>query len=245
MGGSGSEGDFGSDFSEEEDAPDEEGVRHLEEEPWNGISDDGGDDDIDMEDPTDDDDDDEQPSSTRSPSASPPPQLVPVVSPPSSAESAPASAPTPGKYVPPALRARIAAEAAAAAGGTSEADLKKMEEMLKLEKTVNGLLNRLGESNIEAILGDLEGVYRKYPRNGASSLDPYALGPVAEPAVSLLQTSPLPSRTSSSALSRRTQTCSDPSSCSTLRSSPASTRSWASNSVRRSPDLGKLTTRPC
>lgn len=237
MGGSGSEGDFGSDFSEEDDAPDEEGVRHLEEEPWKGISDGGGDVDMDMEDLPDD-DDDGQPSSTRSPSASPPPQLVPAVPAPTLTELAPASAPTPGKYVPPALRARKAAEAAAAAGGTSEADLKKKEEMLKVEKTVNGLLNRLGESNIEAILGDLEGVYRKYPRNGASSFDPCALGPVAEPAVSLLQTSPLPSQTSSSAPSRRTQTCSDPSSCSTLRLSPLSTRSWASNSVCRFPDLG-------
>lgn len=170
MGGSGSESDFG----EEEDAPDEEGVRHLEEEPWNGISGSGGDVDMDMEDLPDD-DDDEQPSSTRSPSASPPPQLVPAVSAPSLTELDPASAPTPGKYVPPALRARMAAEAAAAAGGTSEADLKKKEEMLKVEKTVNGLLNRLGESNIEAILGDLEGVYRKFPRNGASSLDPVLL----------------------------------------------------------------------
>lgn len=166
MGGSDDDGDL----SDEGDAPDEEGVRNLEEEPWNGISGGDAEDDMELEGaPSDGDEvassEQEHLEDARSPSASPPPpQLVP-------ATEAPATlaAPTPGKYVPPALRARLAAEAAAAAGGSSEAELRKKEELLKLEKTVNGLLNRLGESNIDAILGELEAVYRKYPRNGLSS----------------------------------------------------------------------------
>lgn len=167
FGGPGGSDDEG-DYSDDDDAPDEEGVRNLEDEPWNGISDGGDDvgDGMEMEAEPEDkenvmlDDDD---NDAKSPSASPPPQLVPATDPAPSSLAAPA----PGKYVPPALRARLAAEAAAAAGGSSEADLRKKEEMLKLEKTVNGLLNRLGESNIDAILGELEAVYRKYPRNGA------------------------------------------------------------------------------
>jgi hypothetical protein len=160
-------------YSDDGDTADEEGVRNLEDEPWNGIS--GGDDgndpmqdvpsDDDLEEPSEEEDDEDK--AAWSPSVSPPPpQLVPSIE-----ASSTLAAPASGKYVPPALRARLAAEAAAAAGGSSEADLRKKEELLKLEKTVNGLLNRLGESNIDAILGELEAVYRKYPRNGPSWLE--------------------------------------------------------------------------
>lgn len=155
--------DYDDDLSDDGEAPDEEGVRNLEDEPWTGISS-GNAEDLTMEDAPSEEEavSSEAERTARSPSASPPPPLLV-----SSSEVTPSLvAPTPGKYMPPALRARLAAEAAAAAAGSSEADLRKKEELLKLEKTVNGLLNRLGESNIDAILGDLEAVYRKYPRNG-------------------------------------------------------------------------------
>jgi nucleolar MIF4G domain-containing protein 1 len=112
-----------------------------------------------------------------SPSSSPPPTLVPAVSQPStlltstteiatipaSVSSISAAAPT--KYIPPALRARLAAEEGAASG-----DASKREELVRLEKTGKGLLNRMGESNVEGILGEVEGLYRKFARNGQSIL---------------------------------------------------------------------------
>ncbi|KAJ1927834.1 suppressor of glycerol defect [Tieghemiomyces parasiticus] len=54
-----------------------------------------------------------------------------------------------GRYVPPHLRARL--------GGDSE-------RMVKIRRQLQGLLNRLSESNLEPILGEVEALYRKYPR---------------------------------------------------------------------------------
>ena len=67
------------------------------------------------------------------------------------------------KYIPPALRARMLAEA----GGGRENDASRRDELARLDKTAKGLLNRMGESNIEGILNEVEGLYRKHARNGS------------------------------------------------------------------------------
>ncbi|KAG0248832.1 suppressor of glycerol defect [Mortierella polycephala] len=74
-----------------------------------------------------------------------------------------------GKYVPPHLRAAAAAAAAAAAENGAAALAKAIprqntEELLRLRRQLQGLLNKLSESNIESILMDIEALYRKYPR---------------------------------------------------------------------------------
>ncbi|KAF9938761.1 suppressor of glycerol defect [Modicella reniformis] len=75
--------------------------------------------------------------------------------------STPAATVQTGKYLPPHLRA-------AAEGGASTLakaiPRKNTEELLRLRRQLQGLLNKLSESNIESILMDIEGVYRKYPR---------------------------------------------------------------------------------
>lgn len=83
------------------------------------------------------------------------------------ADTKPSTATQTGKYLPPHLRA--AAEAAAAKEGGASAlakaiPRKNTEELLRLRRQLQGLLNKLSESNIESILMDVEGVYRKYPR---------------------------------------------------------------------------------
>ncbi|KAG0359049.1 hypothetical protein BC939DRAFT_501264 [Gamsiella multidivaricata] len=74
-----------------------------------------------------------------------------------------------GKYLPPQLRAAATAAAAAEAeGGASvlakNIPRKNTEELLRLRRQLQGMLNKLSESNIESILMDIEGLYRKYPR---------------------------------------------------------------------------------
>ncbi|KAF9162174.1 suppressor of glycerol defect [Mortierella sp. AD010] len=74
-----------------------------------------------------------------------------------------------GKYLPPHLRAAAAAAAAAAEEGGASALAKAIprqntEELLRLRRQLQGLLNKLSESNIESILLDVEAIYRKYPR---------------------------------------------------------------------------------
>lgn len=73
-----------------------------------------------------------------------------------------------GKYLPPHLRA--AATAVEASGGASALakaiPRQNTEELLRLRRQLQGLLNKLSESNIEAILMDIEALYRKYPRAG-------------------------------------------------------------------------------
>ncbi|KAF9414064.1 suppressor of glycerol defect [Podila epigama] len=73
----------------------------------------------------------------------------------------------PGKYVPPHLRAAAAAAAAAESGASALAKAiprQNTEELQRLRRQMQGLLNKLSESNIESILMDIEGLYRKYPR---------------------------------------------------------------------------------
>ncbi|KAF9205931.1 suppressor of glycerol defect [Haplosporangium sp. Z 27] len=73
-----------------------------------------------------------------------------------------------GKYLPPHLRAAAAAAAAAEEGGASALakaiPRQNTEELLRLRRQLQGMLNKLSESNIESILMDIEALYRKYPR---------------------------------------------------------------------------------
>ncbi|KAF9919027.1 suppressor of glycerol defect [Linnemannia zychae] len=75
-----------------------------------------------------------------------------------------------GKYLPPHLRAAAAAaEASGGAAALAKAiPRKNTEELLRLRRQLQGLLNKLSESNIEAILMDIEALYRKYPRADVS-----------------------------------------------------------------------------
>ncbi|KAF9944942.1 suppressor of glycerol defect [Mortierella alpina] len=87
-------------------------------------------------------------------------------------ETTPSStaAPQTGKYLPPHLRAAAAAAAATGAAESGASALAKAiprqntEELLRLRRQLQGLLNKLSESNIESILMDIEALYRKYPR---------------------------------------------------------------------------------
>lgn len=86
--------------------------------------------------------------------------------PPSDAESAapaPQSAsagPAQTKYIPPAMRAAMA----------KDRDEAHALQQQKLRRHVNGLLNRLGEGNVDTILGELEGLYRTYARGDVTSM---------------------------------------------------------------------------
>ncbi|KAK0530234.1 suppressor of glycerol defect [Tilletia horrida] len=72
-----------------------------------------------------------------------------------------------GKYIPPALR-RAAAEAASnaeATPGTSKPNISSTPTVdPKLQRTLNGLLNRLSSANLDAILVDILAAYGSYPR---------------------------------------------------------------------------------
>lgn len=60
-----------------------------------------------------------------------------------------------GRYIPPALRRKVAAASSS----------NDSEEMQKLRRQVKGLLNRLGEGNIESIVMEIiESLYRQYSR---------------------------------------------------------------------------------
>lgn len=60
-----------------------------------------------------------------------------------------------GKYIPPALRAKMV-------GGDSE---KRKQELLKLQRKVKGLLNRLAASNLASIAKQVEDLYMSNSRN--------------------------------------------------------------------------------
>lgn len=68
---------------------------------------------------------------------------------------APATSATPAaKYIPPSLRTQTASET---------------EDLSRLRRQVQGLINRLSEANILSILGDIESLYRNQPRQHVSS----------------------------------------------------------------------------
>jgi nucleolar MIF4G domain-containing protein 1 len=75
-----------------------------------------------------------------------------------SAEPTPAAAPSSGKYIPPALRARMAA----ANGGENDAQLQQMRRELR------GHVNRLSDANLEAIYELIEGLFSRYPRKSVN-----------------------------------------------------------------------------
>ena len=61
----------------------------------------------------------------------------------------------PKKYVPPALRAKM----------LGDGDEKRREEVLRLQKKVKGLLNRLAASNMAGIAREIESLYGAHSRN--------------------------------------------------------------------------------
>ncbi|KAJ9475294.1 Suppressor of glycerol defect protein 1 [Pseudozyma hubeiensis] len=82
---------------------------------------------------------------------------------------------TTSKYIPPALRAKLAAESSSAptptpASAPASTDLE-MDPIAsqKLRRQAQGLLNRLGDANIETILADYEALYRTHPRAHVTS----------------------------------------------------------------------------
>ena len=70
------------------------------------------------------------------------------------APSAPTAASKTSKYVPPSLR---------------ESTASNEENLSQLRRQVQGLLNRLSDANLVAILGDVEKLYRSHPRQHVSS----------------------------------------------------------------------------
>lgn len=62
-----------------------------------------------------------------------------------------------GKYIPPHVRARLAAE--------SGDDPKKLEKLNRLKKQLKGWLNRLSEANMYKIVSDIDGLYMQNPRH--------------------------------------------------------------------------------
>ena len=116
-------------------------------------SDDDDDDDEDDDDAYDDDDDEEDDEGEDDEGED---EGEPKAAPPSSA------APS-GKYVPPAQRAAAAA-AAARASGKSESEAKAAAALEDARRRVRGLMNRMGESNVANIVGEIAGIARDVPR---------------------------------------------------------------------------------
>ncbi|KAJ1018054.1 hypothetical protein NDA16_004923 [Ustilago loliicola] len=103
-----------------------------------------------------------------------------------SSSSSPALAPSPAaqttatKYIPPALRAKLAAEssssttapstsASASSGpGVTETEMDPLAAQ-KLRRQAQGLLNRLGDANIDTILTEYESLYRTHARAHVTS----------------------------------------------------------------------------
>lgn len=69
-----------------------------------------------------------------------------------------------GKYIPPHLRARLAAEAA---NGSSEngMDPKRKEKLMRLKRLLKGQLNRLSEANMHKITSEIDNLYMQNSRN--------------------------------------------------------------------------------
>lgn len=80
------------------------------------------------------------------------------------------------KYIPPALRAKLAAESSSAASpskpssgpGVTDVEMDPITTQ-KLRRQVQGLLNRLGDANIDTILTEYETIYRTHPRAHVTS----------------------------------------------------------------------------
>ncbi|CAO1613910.1 unnamed protein product [Sympodiomycopsis kandeliae] len=163
-----SDGEEGSDSEiDEEDSEDSEGdeednsdssidysdEEEEKEEDFSGFSEDG-----------DEDDDDASDNKEVSPPASSSTQAAETVI----AASSSAAPPSAGRYIPPAARAAAAA-AAASSSSSTKSNQDDTLEMQKLRRQLQGLLNRLGDSNLDSILKSLEEVYRNNRRAQVSS----------------------------------------------------------------------------
>lgn len=71
---------------------------------------------------------------------------------------------TTGKYIPPHLRARLAAEAANSST-EGEMDPKRREKLLQLKRLLKGQLNRLSEANMHKICTEIDNLYMRNSRN--------------------------------------------------------------------------------
>lgn len=69
-----------------------------------------------------------------------------------------------GKYVPPHMRARLAAEAANG-DGESDLDPKRREKLMRLKRLLKGQLNRLSEANMHKIATEIDNFYMQNSRN--------------------------------------------------------------------------------
>lgn len=69
-----------------------------------------------------------------------------------------------GKYVPPHMRARLAAEAST---GDAEGDMdpKRKEKLMRLKRLLKGQLNRLSEANMHRITSELDNLYMQNSRH--------------------------------------------------------------------------------
>lgn len=70
------------------------------------------------------------------------------------------------KYVPPHMRARLAAAAAAGNATVDEGDMdpKRKEKLMRLKKLLKGNLNRLSEANMHKIATDIDNLYMQNSR---------------------------------------------------------------------------------
>lgn len=107
-----------------------------------GSGDDGGDDDGEDEDEFEGFDEDD--TSTKLPKTRENPYVAPVA--PDASRQ---------KYIPPSLRAPAASES---------------ESLTRLRRQAQGLLNKLSEANLISILGEVEKLYREYPRQNVTSI---------------------------------------------------------------------------
>lgn len=123
----------------EGDEDDEDGVDDEDEE--DGEEDEDEDEDFSGFDDEDDEEDDEEDSRKEQPKKRENPYVAPV-----SSSNRP-------KYVPPSLRA-------------PDPD---SEEQVRLRRQAQGALNKLSESNLISILGEVEKLYREYPRQNVTS----------------------------------------------------------------------------
>uniref|UniRef100_A0A182P0R2 MI domain-containing protein n=1 Tax=Anopheles epiroticus TaxID=199890 RepID=A0A182P0R2_9DIPT len=72
-----------------------------------------------------------------------------------------------GKYVPPHMRAKLEAEAAAKGNATT--DPKQQEKLARLKRTLKGQINRLAESNVHRISITLDNLYMQNSRYDMNS----------------------------------------------------------------------------
>ncbi|RIA95423.1 hypothetical protein C1645_816653 [Glomus cerebriforme] len=68
-----------------------------------------------------------------------------------------------GKYLPPHLRDKVLSNS------KLECDKAKNEQLIRLQRQLQGLLNRLSESNIESIIINIEELYQRFTRHDVTS----------------------------------------------------------------------------